>query len=406
MISSFDADNDLAAYLGDSVVASALEAWAGGHALRVAVPPEPWRRRGGSGALLVRVRVTRIAGDRGPSDLLMKVCSPGSPAGEPAIHERAWQLSPTFARRHLFRQAFPATILQDGRVLMYLDSSESLVDDRTLGELPIRLLVDCATATIRLVWGEWNGRTRRREVSTVADVLRCELRGAFDKGRSAYRWLQQAGFDVEDAQVQALSDASAQLNAMVSLLVRGSELGQRKLEYFCGNSHGDLHLDNVIVPFGPDESPDPGRIKLIDLSGFSPTAPLTRDLATLLTSCALKVVRKGVTPAETSALVDALTASRPTAVTSCRAESPAVKDMLGVLHAVRSAALAEFDADLQHLLHAQYLLSLIAQAITYTSYRNIGHFGRRWYFELGISAAERFVAFYDSGPLVSSTWLK
>jgi hypothetical protein len=400
MISSFDAHRDLSTYLGDPTVARALRAWAHDHALTVATPSESWRRHGGSGALLARVRVTDVAGDHRSSDLLLKVCSPGSPAGEAENHEKAWQLSPAFARHHLFRQVFPARVLRDGRVLMFLGSSDSLANDKTLGELPNHLLMDCATATIRLILEEWNVGAKRWKSATVAELAWLELRGALDKGRSAYDWTRRAGFSVVGPSTDAPLHFGDRSGPLASLLRRGSEIGRMNLRYVYGNTHGDLHLDNVIVPFMPDGVPDFERIRLIDLSGFSPSAPLTRDLATLLLSCVLRAIRAGITAAEASTLLDSLTSVRPTPGDSYRVHSLALSGALDVLYSLRSAALAHFEVDVRPALHSQYLVSLIAQALIYTSYGNVGHEWQEWYFQLAVSAAEKFIAFCISDEAI------
>src|SRR5262245_2806473 len=126
--------SDLGRYIDDPPAARAIEAWAREKAAAVEVPDEPWRRRGGSGAILARLRIH--VGEHGPLDILVKVCSQGSPAHEPENHEVAWALSPGFAERHLLRQVFAPKVMNDGRALMFLKTSQALLHGRTLGELP------------------------------------------------------------------------------------------------------------------------------------------------------------------------------------------------------------------------------------------------------------------------------
>jgi hypothetical protein len=62
-----------------------------------------------------------------------------------------------------------------------------------------------------------------------------------------------------------------------------------------------------------------------------------------------------------------------------------------IVHAVRHAATIGLNTDLQHIFHVQYLLSLVAQTIIYTSYSNVGLLGQHWYFALGVEAAKAFM---------------
>ncbi|MBO4204888.1 hypothetical protein [Micromonospora echinofusca] len=319
--------------------------------------------------------------------MLMKVCSKGSPAREPANHEDAWIRSPNFADRHLFRQNFAPRFVEDGRVLMFLDSSETLSSSRTLGELPVALQSDGAAATARLVLGEWNSSTTWQRKTISADAfLRIELRGALDAGRSAYRWAERAGLlAVGMDWINTPIGGHRRAPNPIQLSKLDSVVSKLEVEYLCGNTHGDLHVDNIIVPLAADGSPEYDQIRLIDLSGFDPSAPLSRDVATLLLSSILPTVQAGISEADTRTLVHLLTRTDRTGV---KADSLAVARIVRAVHAAVAAGLG---ADLRRIFHAQYLLSLLAQAIVYTSYSNLGVAGRRWYFSLGVEAANAFL---------------
>jgi len=378
---------DVGLYLEDPVAVQALEAWARDQIVSVEIPDEPWRRHGGSGALLARLRIVPITGSRGPSDVLMKLCSVGSAAREPMNHDEAWTRSPIFADRHLFRQVFASQVVEDGRVLMFLDSSETLSNRRTLGELPATLRPDGAAATTRLVLREWNSPATWQRGSMPADAfLRTELRGAMEQGRSAYRWAEHAGLLADGLDWIGTANRGHRRTPNPMRLPQVDSIVSRlPVKYLSGNSHGDLHMDNIIIPLAADGSLEHEQIRLVDLSGFDPSAPLSRDVATLLLSSILPTVRAGVSRAETCKLVRMLTA---TDLVAARTDEPVAA---GVVRAVRAAAMAGLDADLQRMFHAQYLLSLVAQTIIYTSYSNVGPAGQQWYFALGTEAAMAFM---------------
>ena len=54
-----------------------------------------------------------------------------------------------------------------------------------------------------------------------------------------------------------------------------------------GNAHGDLHLQNILLPMTPIQ---PEEFRLIDLSGYGADAPLARDPMHLLLSTLLPVL--------------------------------------------------------------------------------------------------------------------
>jgi hypothetical protein len=382
-MSTLGQTGDLDQYLDDPQVTQAVRSWARDEGLLVTVPVAPWRQLGGSGALLVRLHIFPSATRRRPADVLLKVCSAGSPAREPINLRRAWQDSPDFAARHLFRQLYAPAIMADGRVLMFLDSSDSLTSAVTLGQLPSAARLDGCIATTRLVLGDWNSSTTcQHRALTVQQFLRMELRGVLDRGRSAYNWAADAGLISAVAARVMAGDADDGLNDMARYFQLESGLAT-KVDFLAGRSHGDLHVDNVIVPCPPDGGFDFDRIRLIDLSAFDPRAPLTRDIAALLLSLIFSAVRSGALSTQGPSLVDILTSAAPRAAAHLTSLQHAVLS-------VRSSAIAQVETRLRELFHRQYLLSLIAQSIIYTSYRNAGDSGRRWYLLLGSAAAEAY----------------
>ncbi|MFT7869127.1 MULTISPECIES: hypothetical protein [Amycolatopsis] len=377
--------SDVGRYLGDPVVVRALEAWAHDHAHSLEVPDEPWRRRGGSGALLARLRITPTVEFGGSVEVILKVCSKGSPAGEARNYERAWLSSPTFASRHLIRQLFQSQTLEDGRVLMFLDSSEMVSNSQTIGEMTPAYQQLGAAEAIRSILYSWNEPTGWKHGRTSAsEFLRLELRGALNRGRSAYRWADRAGLMADDVDWFGVRiGKSGGLPNPIHLLNDGSALSEIDVEYVLGYSHGDLHVDNIVVPL-IDGRPDFSQIRLIDLSGYSSSAPLSRDVATLLLSLILPTVRaKASSSGDMPALVRVLIDSD---LSHADLDGSAIAQSV---HRVRAAVTRELDNELKRIFQLQYLLSLLAQAIIYTSYSNVGEVGRRWYFGLSLEVVRK-----------------
>ncbi|WP_143051075.1 hypothetical protein [Amycolatopsis pretoriensis] len=377
--------SDVGRYLGDSVVVRALEAWARDRALSLEVPDEPWRRRGGSGALLARLRITPTVEFGDSVDVILKVCSKGSPAGEARNYERAWLSSPTFASRHLIRQLFQPQTVEDGRVLMFLDSSEMVSNSQTVGEMEPAYQQLGAAEAIRSILYRWNeptGWTRRR--TSASEFLRLELRGALNRGRSAYRWADRAGLMVDDVDWFGVRiGKSGKLPNPIHLLNDDSAFSKIDVDYVLGYSHGDLHVDNIVVPL-TDGQPDFGQIRLIDLSGYSSSAPLSRDVATLLLSLILPTVR-----AKTNSGGDMHTLVR-LLIDADFSHSDLEESVIAQsVHRVRAAVIRGLDYELKRIFQIQYLLSLLAQAITYTSYSNVGEVGRQWYFAFGLEVVKK-----------------
>ncbi|MEH1031566.1 hypothetical protein V6W11_27835 [Micromonospora profundi] len=379
--------SDLDRYVDDPRVTQAIQSWARGNGLLATVPELAWRQRGGSGALLVRLRITPLATMQRSVDVLLKVCTAGSPAREPANHRWAWQESPDFAARHLFRQLYPPMIMSDGRVMMFLDSSESLSKAVTLGQLSPAMQLEGCTRAIRLILSDWNTPTaHQHRVMTVQQFLRGELRGVLDRGRSAYNWATGAGLFADPAAAIAARNASHGLIHVAGHIGLYSEL-TTMVEFLAGKSHGDLHLDNVVVPCTPDGHLNFDHIRLIDLSAFNPMAPLSRDVVALLLSLLLPAVRSGALSTQSPSLAHALTSAAPVVSHPSSLERAALS--------IRSDVISQIESRLHGLFHRQYLLSLIAHSIIYTSFENVGDSGRRWYFALGAAAAE---AFRSSAP--------
>ncbi|MEU8167789.1 hypothetical protein AB0B97_14945 [Micromonospora sp. NPDC049004] len=378
---------DLDRHVGDSEVLRALEAWAQDQSLAVDVPGVPWRRRGGSGALLVRLQITSSRRAAKPTDTLMKVCAQGSPANEPENHERAWLNAPAFAGQHLFMQLFPPVAMKDGRTIMFLESPKAFLDARTLGELPTTLQREAATATIRLVFREWNNPGSLRRITTSArSFIRLELGCTPQEDDAAGTRIGQTGpsYTQSDA-ADPVIQVGMLPSGLLQRLAGRSHLRARSVEYISGHSHGDLHLDNILVPPTMDPKVTAHDIRLIDLSGYNPSAPLSRDLAALLLSSVLSAVRDGMPDSQSKALTHALLKESPT-VTSAADESTSTL----TVQAIRAAAVGCLDPFHRQIFHKQYLLSLLSQSLLYTSYSNVGRSGHHWYLNLGARAADAY----------------
>jgi len=372
----------------DEQVAVALREWAAGKGGDVRLPSQPWEARGLSGSVLVAIVLDRPArgGRVGSDKLIVKVLPANTYAGETGRHEQAWRWSPEFAQRRLVRQLEPRYPVGDGRFLMFQEITGSLLDSRNLSRLPIDHRASACGSVTRMVLHEWNGApwphpdAPPAESLPVHQYLRAELRDAIE---SVYAWATAENLlDIERVTTEGTDQVYAN---PLRLLEPGSAGSALVLDYLVGLSHGDLHADNVLVPYRPPEPPRLTEARLVDLSGFDARASLTRDLAALTVSMLLPVVRRELDDDESRALLDFV-------IEPCM-EAPGAlrKWVCESVWAITTTADEYTPTNWRDEWRAQRLLSLLAQALIATTFDNAEEHGRRWYFRLAGCAADAFL---------------
>ncbi|MET8449204.1 hypothetical protein [Streptomyces sp. NPDC005209] len=390
MVDEQATDTTLDAYFNDRVVTAALRVWARDLGLIISIPASPWRRRGGTGAQLTSVDLfQRLPGrfNVSPQSVIVKVCAKGEYSAEPQQHKLAGEARPEFSKRHFAEQPYDPVELPDGRSIMFQEPNFDVGSTATLGELPVAYQALGCRRAFSLILQEWNDSLSvRQETLSVSQYLRVELRHAMSPGRSAYEWVKgahllQGGVRLSSSVIDGASEV---LPNPIDLFADFSPMENVQVKYFAGFSHGDLHLDNLVISRQYAEPPRFDEMQFIDLSGFARGAPLARDVVTLTLSCVFRSLRAGLDFKQKQVLLDCL--------------ADGVPDAQLVLPAPLRDTLAEvshvcllFPQD-RELWHAQYLLSLLAQALIYTSYENVGESGRRWFFCLAARAAKSFLS--------------
>ncbi|WP_328510687.1 hypothetical protein OG981_39440 [Streptomyces mirabilis] len=329
--------------------------------------------------------------------LIVKVLPAGASAREPEALSAALDAAPDFARRHLVGQPFPARDLPDGRTLMFQEAAgDSLRDSAPLGSLDGEETDRVLAEVVRGLLTEWNGPAEERaqgavpEPVTASEFLRAELGDAWEGGGSVRAWGRGLGV-LEPSPPWVYSDGLRLPNPYLMVAGGSAALPDPSVRVLRGRAHGDLHLDNVIVSRWEKEV-RADEYRLIDLCTFRDRAALGRDLATLLLSALVPHIRHPLPPDQRHALlrfvVDPAATHRAEIVPKAAARVAAVRDT--ALRIMRERHWSES-------WELQFLLSLQAQALLFTSYTDLGDTGRTWCARLAAHAAGELLGRTGSG---------
>lgn len=386
MASPDDAADRLESHF-DPAALTALRQWAEGKGGSARLPAQLWRAGGLSGSMLVAI-VLDQPGPRGAPvgrKMIVKVLPAGPYARETGLHEHAWIFDRRFAEKHLVRQLDARYPVGDGRFLMFQELAGPLGDLHTLRSLPPEVQAGACGAVAHLILHHWNALPDQHPAGLVGadEYLRTELRDALGTGRSARRWSEQAGLlRVGCDWVTTDEDGAGRpMPNPVALAGHGSIVRDVRIEQFTGLSHGDLHLDNVLVSHRPPGPPALSEARLVDLSAFQPDGPLTRDFVTLALSVAAHELRGGVSASEAEEMLALLVEPRTDARGS--GAGRAIGAMQGALDGLPAGWRDDW--------RAQYQLSVVAQALVHVSYDDLGDDGRWWFFRLAARAGAAFV---------------
>lgn len=368
----------LAARLGDEV-ADALADWARLGGLSVDLPATPWSPpgRGYTGAVLAALEVAPPA-----RVVVLKVLPAGVHRDEPHAHARALRESPpAFAAAHLVEQAYPPFPLPGGGALMF----QCAAGDGLREAVPLRTLDGaeftraCAEVVRGLLTG-WNTGTGSPRRMRVSQFLRAQTGAAWSATGSLHRWRRRSGL------VRPWFDSGGVRVPNPYLLVDGGhpELPDPEVSVLTGLAHRDLHLDNVLVPRrrGVVRAE---AYRLIDLSGFRHDAALTCDAATLLLSALAPVVREPLPAAQQNALLNYVVNPRQSDLDAIAPEAAARVDC------VRDTA-AEIMSGWHDPWTDQFLLSILAGALMFTAFTDLGEPARDWYVRLAAHAGGQLLS--------------
>ncbi|MGW3890424.1 tetratricopeptide repeat protein [Micromonospora chokoriensis] len=351
----------LAEALG-KVPADAVRAAFGDRNLAIRPDSSGWQARGFTGAKLVAVVVEHAHADhKVPQRCIAKVSPPGAAASENAQHDAANQhgVVSSFPRNHMVGIAFdPVRCPTDELVSFQHLAGDDLDSMTVLSRIRDHQLGDVCHQVRRGLLEEWTGPAFQLPEMTVPELLRSEL-GDFTSGWAVpadVRWF--------------MTDDDGALPNPLALLNDPALSTARPEPRIAGHVHGDLHQDNILVPenIGRDLSAD--RYRLIDVATFQSSAPLTRDLATLLVSLLAHRVTNLDQVAFNGLLQFVLAPGKQ--------PTDAPTDLAAVIRALCDPGEAPFAATWRGPWNKQMQVSLLAQAVWHSTYESVGPIGRWW----------------------------
>ncbi|MFI9530593.1 hypothetical protein [Micromonospora rosaria] len=317
----------------------------------------------------------------GPQKLLVKVLPHGVDAGEAARHEQALAADAEFAARHLVKQPYPPLRLADGRHLLFLEFANGADRVCALDQLSH----DDAVQAMEKVFEALLGWTRKFELSstTAGRLVRREVTDA--KAEHGVRktaalfgpWKQRADWI-------RLDPAGPIVPNPLRLLTKRSPLSAMPIDQIVSNCHGDLHPPNILLPCSRRCVIDIARFSLVDIGTFRHDAPVTRD-PTYLRLTQLRTHLASLPARQAEALIDLMI--DPGAADD-RQVLPSLAQVARAGHL--AAGKAAGGRGLAKDWRAQYLLTLVGQALVCSTFTNAEPGGQRWYFRLAAQAAEAY----------------
>ncbi|MGW1165793.1 WD40 domain-containing protein [Streptomyces sp. NPDC002550] len=386
---------ELTTCLGDEQAARALLRWADDLGTTVKPVSPRWKPsgKGYTGAALAAVTVIP-----GTGIVVVKLC-PDAQRAEHAAHERARRASRDFAERHLTEPAYPPYPVGDGRLLTFQNpAGGSLRGVETMARLDGNDLMSAFRAVATGLVIDWNGGVEDRQAEDVSlsGFLREELGELLADGGEARA--HAAGIDalLLDGSRGAWIDVDGTVVPNPLLMALGNRrLPDPRFRVVRGAAHSDLHLQNVMVPFRRGTL-CPDAYRLIDLADFAEAAPLTRDLATLKLSVLADKVPVDLEADQERTLLAYVVNPQDAYVAHL---VPRLTQLLDGMH---SACAGVVPDNWRDLWADQLLLSVLATALRFTTYENLGDI-RRWrFFRLAAYAGKELLARHDVAPPVTA----
>jgi tetratricopeptide (TPR) repeat protein len=356
-------DQDLLAKALGEAPAAALRAEFARRNRTIRAESGDWCPKGYTGAKLAVVRMGHDQADsRVLERCIAKVCPPTSGRPENARHAAALQHAhkPSFVEDHLVAIAFEPVQCPGGEtVIGQRIAGGNLKRLRTLSAVPPAQLRKVCLAVQASLLNDWTGpRYDVQVMQTVPQLLRCELREDFAD------WVVPPEVD------WIITDEDGAMPNPLALLQDVRLAADAPAARLTGFSHGDLHFENVLVPYTSAGIASPNHFRLIDLSAFESDAPLTRDPATLLVSILAHKIGN-LDPVESEALLRYL-------IYPEQQVPEAPSDLTAVIDVLRDPRDAPFAVDWREIWDDQLQVSLLAEAMRHVTYDSVGPTGRWW----------------------------
>jgi hypothetical protein len=363
---------EIAALL-DTDVAGALLRWAITTGRQIRVPASPWRRKGYTGAVLAPLFVTEPGS--GTQQVVVKRL-PSGQATEPEAHRRALREAPRTFRSHLVEQVFDPIMMPDGGAVMFQSLAGASQDWRPMANLPTACLPDGCGILTKALLGGWNANFVITSVNAV-DFLIDEIDNIGSVGRhvapvaTAARpaWVCVEGDPMPDP-LHLLTEASPFAGTLVDVVV--------------GRVHGDLHDLNVLMKQGRRGQPCLDTFVLVDLMSYTSAGQLGRDVVRLLLSVAARLLPE-LSASQQRLLLPAFVRPEDTAPEDL---PPLVVNSLLSVYEPAAELLSRCGAETWR---RQYLLSLIAHGLVFTTYERLSPASRWWFYRLAGSAARELL---------------
>jgi hypothetical protein len=258
-----------------------------------------WTGHGNTPAVLI----SAYAGRLGKSDrkLVLKISPKGRGNNlEPLSHRDALARSPSdFRAAHLVEQPWDTIALPGGGWIMFQEIASGRLDDirplSTILDDPTRLeeAARACTTVVLSVLTDWTPDILRKEpFPTAREYLSGLLGNRLDQDGTVRRWAERAGVLSADRPVGGPTNP-------FTLVLADSAASTRRLYLRIGNTHGDLHPGNILIP------EDPVEYRLIDLSRFDATRALTFDPTYLLLTVTAQFL-PSLSPVERESVADLL----------------------------------------------------------------------------------------------------
>jgi hypothetical protein len=375
---------DLTEHLGADA-ATALLRWQDFTGNRIRVPADAWRSQGYTNAFVASLLVQEVG--QHPVNLVAKVAEDDQ-RREGGSHRLAWHAAPdSFRRQHLVRLLFDGAATSGGHVIFFQELAGGTRECRPAAEVaPADLAGVCGAAATGL-YREW---TTEYELgtATVAGFLHRELTEPFGSRDTIQTW-----FDLfREAGAAALTHPATEwittvpgerpLPNPLALAAGHAPSGERRIDTIEGRSHGDLHLENLLVlQDGAGAHPDSYR--MIDLSTYREQAPLVRDQANLMLSSVAQLWPRLSDLQRELLLADLVAPGNPDPE-----QNAYLAATLGAIHEAGRGAI--HPTGMHNSWQRQLVLAVLATALRFTTFDNLGADRRWWFFRLAAHAAARY----------------
>ena len=292
-------------------------------------------------------------------------------------------------------QAEPAWPTRTGGLITFQRlAGDDVTTARSLDQLPYHQLRGAIQSIVRALLLQWNVDGPRHNTGvfghrqpTYAGYLRQLIGAPLSAHGSIRRYAEQLGLPGDQASSIRFTDGTVCPSPLYLISAR-SPLCRLRLDVLTGRSHRDLHLRNVLVPDTGRPQPALERFQLVDLDTYHPHFCLAVDPVFLLLS--------GV-----AHWLPQLPAHRWDAARQAVLRPWQVRDSgppLDLPRAVLTATTQSINGLGRGLTGdwtTQFQLAVLATALSFTAFTDLGPHRRAWFFRLAAECGRTLLAAAD-----------